>query len=56
MKSHPIVDIGTAAGSGTGKIAKPAKSAAPPLGSSEAKVPTSTKPDGKAKSNSKPSK
>jgi polyphosphate glucokinase len=44
MKAHPIVDIGTAAGPGTGKPAKSAKSAAPPLGSSEPKVPTATKP------------
>jgi polyphosphate glucokinase len=53
MRSHPIVDIGTAAGPGTGK---PAKSAAPPLGSSEAKV-VSPKTDGKnGKSGSKSSK
>jgi polyphosphate glucokinase len=44
MKAHPVVDIGTAAGSGTGKPAKPAKSAAPPLGSSEAKIAAPTKP------------
>jgi polyphosphate glucokinase len=50
MRSHPIVDIGSAAGSGTGKPerpAKPAKTAAPPLGSAEASVPGSTKAGGK---------
>ena len=35
MKAHPVVDIGTAAGSGSGK---PAKSTAPSLNSSEGKV------------------
>ncbi|HUE44476.1 MAG TPA: hypothetical protein VMP12_12955 [Candidatus Sulfotelmatobacter sp.] len=54
MRSHPIVDIGTAAGSGTGKPAKPT---APPLGSAEAGVPTATKSGGKTtKANSKPAK
>ncbi len=57
MRSHPIVDIGTAAGPGTGKLAKPPKTAAPPVGSAEANVSGSTKSGSKtAKSDAKTSK
>jgi hypothetical protein len=54
MRSHPIVDIGTAAGSGTGKPAKPML---PPAASPKALAPQAAKPDSKpSKGDSKPSK
>jgi polyphosphate glucokinase len=54
MRSHPIVDIGTAAGSGTGRLAKPVL---PPAASPKALAPQAAKPDSKpSKGDSKPSK